>query len=129
MYKNLNPFEILISAIVFVSIDFIYLKIIANYFKNQIKLVQGSPVEINMFGLVMCYIFLVFGFNYFIIQPRKSIKDAFLLGIVIYSVYEFTNYALLKDWKLLTVIMDTIWGGILFALTTFIVYKIFGVNN
>ena len=114
----------LISAIVFISIDFVYLNLIKDYFENQIKKVQGSAVKFNLFGAVLCYIFLIFGINYFIIKPRKSVNDAFLLGLVIYGVYETTNYALLSNWSILTVIMDTLWGGILFALTTFIINKL-----
>lgn len=117
-------FLMLISAIVFISIDFVYLNLIKDYFENQIKKVQGSAVKFNLFGAMLCYIFLVFGINYFIIKPRKSVSDAFLLGLVIYGVYETTNYALLSKWSILTVIMDTLWGGILFALTTFIMNKL-----
>jgi len=51
--------------------------------------------------------------------------DAFLLGLTIYAVYELTSMALLKKWSWLTVIMDTTWGGILFGLTTYLVYLIF----
>ena len=59
--------------------------------------------------------------NYFIIKPRKSVSDAFLLGLVIYGDYETTSYALLKNWSLITVIIDTLWGGALFAITTYVV--------
>ncbi len=114
----------LISAIVLVSIDFVYLNLMKGYFENQIKMVQKSVVKFNLFGAAICYIFLIFGINYFIIKPRKSVNDAFLLGLVIYGVYETTNYALLSNWSILTVIIDTLWGGILFALTTFIVNKL-----
>ena len=117
-------FLMLISAIVFITIDFVYLNLIKGYFKNQIKKVQGSDVKINLLGVVICYIFLIFGINYFIIKPRKSVTDAFLLGLVIYGVYETTNYALLSNWSILTVILDTLWGGILFATTTFIMNKL-----
>lgn len=111
----------LISAIVFITIDSIYLKIMKNYFEKQIQSVQGSSIKMNFLGAAVCYLFLIIGINYFIIKPNKSVNDAFLLGIVIYGVYETTNYALLKNWFLGTVIMDTLWGGILFALTTYIV--------
>ena len=114
----------LISAIVLISIDFVYLKLIKGYFENQIKKVQGSVVKYNLLGAAICYIFLIFGINYFIIKPRKSVNDAFLLGLVIYGVYETTNYALLTNWSIMTVIIDTLWGGILFALTAFIVNKV-----
>ena len=114
-------FLMLISAIVFIAIDSVYLNIMKGYFQKQVQNVQGSALQINFLGAAICYVFLILGINYFIIKPHKSVQEAFLLGLVIYGVYETTNYALLKKWSLLTVIMDTLWGGILFALTTYIV--------
>ena len=117
-------FLLLLSAIIFVAIDFIYINLIKNYFKNQIEKVQNSPMKVNLFAAMLCYIFLIFALNYFIIQPKKSVSDAFLLGILIYGVYETTNYALFTKWSFLTVVIDTLWGGILFAVTTFIISQI-----
>lgn len=114
-------FLLLISAIVFITIDSIYLNLIKSYFNKQIQMVQGSEVKMNFLGVALCYIFLITGINYFIIKPRKSVSEAFLLGIIIYGVYETTNYALFNKWSLLTVIIDTLWGGLLFASTTFII--------
>jgi len=114
-------FILLISAIVLITIDFVYLNVMKGYFNNQIKSIQGSDLKINYLGVAICYIFLIVGINYFIIKPRKSVSDAFLLGIIIYGVYETTNYALLKNWSILTVIIDTLWGGLLFASTTYII--------
>jgi uncharacterized membrane protein len=113
-----------LSAIIFVVIDFIYLNLIKNYFKNQIETVQNTPMKVNILGTLLCYIFLIFGLNYFIIQPKRSVYDAFFLGILIYGVYETTNYALFTKWSFLTVIVDTLWGGTLFASTTFIISQI-----
>jgi uncharacterized membrane protein len=103
------------------SIDFVYLNVFKGFFDKQIQLVQGSQLKINYLGAALCYIFLIAGINYFIIKPKKSVSDAFLLGIVIYGVYETTSYALLKDWSIFTVIIDTLWGGLLFASTTYLV--------
>jgi uncharacterized membrane protein len=114
-------FLMLISAIVFISIDFIYLNVMKSYFDKQIQNIQGSKIELNLLGAALCYIFLIYGLNYFIIKPRKSVNEAFLLGIVIYGVFETTNYALFKNWSIITVIIDTLWGGLLFASTTYIV--------
>jgi len=117
-------FLLLLSAIIVVFIDSIYLTLVAPYFKYQVKLVQNSPMVINYLGAILSYIFIIVGLNYFIIKPRKSPKDAFLLGIVIYGIFEATNLALFKNWMMTTVVLDTLWGGILFALTAFIVEKI-----
>lgn len=114
-------FAFLISAIVFVILDYLYLGLMKGYFEKQIQLVQGSTLKINLLGAIICYIFLITGLNYFIIKPNRSVMDAFLFGLVIYAVYETTNLALFTKWSWITVFMDTLWGGTLFALTTLIV--------
>ena len=75
-------------------------------------------------GAIICYLLIIYGLNYFIIDTKKSIKDAFILGIFVYGVYETTSYAILDKWNMKAVTLDTLWGGILFALTTKIVYMI-----
>jgi uncharacterized membrane protein len=120
----MKQIKYLLAAVILVVLDSIYLNLIKNYFMNQIKIVQGTPIQINFLAVILCYVFLVFGLNYFIIRQNKSVTDAFLLGLTIYAVYEFTSMGLLKKWSWLTVIMDTTWGATLFGLTTFIVYKI-----
>jgi uncharacterized membrane protein len=120
-------FWMLISAIILITIDFVYLNLVKDYFQKQVLSIQGSQMKINFLGAAICYIFLITGLNYFIIKPKKSVYDAFLLGLVIYGVYETTNYALFKNWSILTVIMDTLWGGLLFALTTYIINFLRGV--
>ena len=114
-------YNLLISSIVFISIDFFYLNFMKKYFNKQIQNIQGTPMKINFFATLICYIFLITGLNYFIIKPKRSVSDAFLFGIIIYGVFETTNWALFTKWSPLTVIMDTLWGGILFGLTTKIV--------
>jgi uncharacterized membrane protein len=63
-------------------------------------------------------VFLVAMEYYFVIMKNLKAKDAFLLGMGIYGVYEFTNLATLSNWPLSLVIMDTLWGGVLFASAT-----------
>jgi uncharacterized membrane protein len=114
----------LISAIIFVALDGIYLNLVKDYFSKQIKAIQGSPIQLNIIATGITYVFLIFGLNYFIISKRQSVNDAFLFGLVTYAVYEFTNYSLFKSWSFLTVLMDTLWGGVLFGSTTAITYKL-----
>jgi uncharacterized membrane protein len=116
--------DYLLTAIILVILDGVYLNLIQKYFNKQIKSIQGTDIKINYTSAAITYIFLIFGLNYFIIQKHKSIKEAALLGLVIYAVYEFTNLTLFTNWSILTVLIDTTWGAVLFALTTAIVYKI-----
>jgi uncharacterized membrane protein len=114
-------FRLLISAIILVCLDLTYLKLFGNYYSRQVQAIQGSKIEFNLLAAIICYIFIIIGLNYFIIRPRRSVSDAFLFGLVIYGVYETTNWAIFKNWSPISVVLDTLWGGILFASTTFIV--------
>ena len=114
--------NLLISGGAMLGLDFIYLSTFGNFFNTLVQSIQGSPIKFNLTGAILCYIFLIFGLNYFIIDLKKSPADAFLLGLVIYGVYETTNYAILKKWSPKAVALDTLWGAILFATTTKITY-------
>ena len=114
----------LLTAVVLLSLDAGYLTLLSGFFDQQIRLVQGSSIQMNFVAAAICYIILVFGINHFILEPKKSVYEAFLLGLVIYGVYETTSYSLLKNWRFSTVVVDTLWGGILFALTTMIVGRV-----
>lgn len=113
---------IIISAIIMLLLDSAFIYGSSNIFSSQIIAVQRSPIQLNIASAIACYFFLIFGLYYFILRERKSIFTAFLLGVVIYGVYETTSMALLKNWKLTTVLMDTTWGGVLFATTTYLTY-------
>lgn len=112
---------LLISAIILISIDFVYLNVMKDFYNGQIQRIQGSSMKINYLGAAICYVLLIAGINYFIIKPNKSVNDAFFLGLIIYGVFDTTNYALFKEWSLITTIIDSLWGGLLFASTTYIV--------
>jgi hypothetical protein len=112
---------VLISLLV---LDAFYIGPQMSSFKELYKKIQGSPLVINPVGVILCYVFLVAELYYFILSRKGSVMDAFLLGFFTYGVYNTTTYALLKDFPFRIVITDSLWGGILFALTAFIYYKL-----
>jgi len=120
----MNLKNLLISGIAMLGLDFIYLSTFSNFFNNLVRSIQGTPIKFNPVGAVLCYILLIFGLNYFIIDPKKPLADAFLLGLVIYGVYETTNYTILQKWNAKAVALDTLWGGVLMTLTTKITYML-----
>jgi len=116
--------ELLVSTIVLFILDYTYISINLRAFQDQITTVQRVVMQLKPEGAVICYILLIFALNYFIIKNNRSIMDAFALGLVIYGVYDSTNYAMLKKWNPYLAIMDTLWGGVLFATTTAITYNV-----
>lgn len=116
--------SIFLTGLIMLILDSIYLTTFSGFFNNLVQSVQGTKIQLRLSGAIACYLLLITGLQYFIIEKKKSIKDAFLLGILIYGVYETTTYAILKNWSIKSVLLDTFWGGILFALTTAGVYKL-----
>ena len=116
--------QVLISGIAMLVLDFFYLSAFSKFFNTLVGSIQGSPIQFRLGGAIMCYALLILGLNYFIISPKKSLMEAALLGLVIYGVYESTNYTILKKWNLQAVALDTLWGAVLFALTTKITYAL-----
>ena len=109
-------------SLIMILLDGIYLYNIKDIANRQIMLVQNAPINIKILSTIICYIFLIFGLNYFIINENKTVYDAFILGVVIYAVYETTSYSLFDKWSGSFALMDTIWGGVLFFMTTKIFY-------
>ena len=121
--------EYLYVIVIILALDFIYLFNAKGYIFKMVKKIQQEDVKIKMAPLFLIYALMSFGLYYFIIKPRKKVEDAFALGILIYGVYELTNYILFNKWDLMVLLLDTLWGGILFGLTAHLTYKIVGIKK
>ena len=88
--------QIIISAIVMLTLDIVYLNLFKDYFNKVVTNIQGSPIELDYYATIGCYIVMVLGINYFILRENKGYLDAFFLGLLIYSVFDLTTKAILK---------------------------------
>lgn len=118
-------FTLIILAVALLALDIFYINyvIIPSGFSKMIENIQGSPIQLNMYGAFLSYLAIIVGLYYFIIARQGTILDAFILGLVMYGVYDATNIATIKKWDPFVSIIDTFWGATLFALTTMIVYS------
>jgi uncharacterized membrane protein len=103
------------------TLDAIYISLFSNFFNRVFKKVQGGrELSIKYGGFLFTYLLMTSIIYYFGFVKRFSSSDMFLLGISIYGVYELTNYTTLIDWNLKMVFLDTLWGGILFTSTLYL---------
>jgi len=118
-------YSIFISSILLVIIDSVYLSMIGKpLFEKTVAAIQRSKLAVSMPPAIFTYILMAIILNYFIISANKPAFDAFILGFCAYGIFDFTNLAIFKNYTLKTAIMDTLWGAILFYVTTLITYKI-----
>lgn len=115
---------LIIAIITMILLDSIYIYLTNTIYSDLLRSIQGSDLKIKIIPALLVYVFLVGGLYYFILVPKRPIIDAFILGLVIYAVFDLTNLAILDKWSYKIVIMDSLWGASLFAMTTFITYKL-----
>jgi uncharacterized membrane protein len=114
--------DIFVIYISIVLLDYIWLKyFFGKYFLNMLENVQKEHVVIKPIRAFAAYIILVC-IAYFSILKSNNVYEAFLFGFLIYAVYDSTNYATLNNYNLTLGIIDSLWGGVLFALT-YLIYK------
>jgi uncharacterized membrane protein len=121
--------DYIVPAFSMLALDSIYLSNIGGpLFGKMVKGIQKEEMKLNVFGAIGSYILLILVIYKFIILERKPVSDAFLLGLCIYGIFDFTNIAIFKNYKLVPALVDTVWGGILFYAVTWFTYKVLGIK-
>ena len=119
MIKNILIITFLIGIL-----DSIYLSLFKNKFNTMIKNIQGSDINLHLLSAISCYILLIISIYYFVIKKNFTYPETFLLGFIIYGVFDFTNLAIFRKWQIDLAIIDMIWGGILFTSTYYLYNKL-----
>ena len=108
----------LFIILLLVAVDSIWLISGSSLSSRMVQDIQGSPITIRFLPAVIVYVALAY-----LVSIPKTSKEAFLLGLSTYAIYDFTNYAILKNYSLQFALMDTIWGGILMTIVWNIVKR------
>ena len=111
----MNILNYLLIAFILLIVDLPWLLVGSKFSKSMIHSIQGSEMEIRYLPSLVVYIALAY-----LVSLPNNISEAFLMGASVYAVYDFTNYATLKNYSLRFAILDSLWGGVLFV----IVYSI-----
>lgn len=110
-------FSFLSILVILVLIDSVYLFLTKSIFGEMVAKIQRTAIQFRLVGAVIVYLLLAVALYYFIVKPGLSVWKAGLLGLVIYGTFDFTNYAMFKNYDLKIAIMDTVWGSLLFMAT------------
>ena len=117
-----------ISIPVFFLLDFLWLGLIAKpFYDRHLGYILRSQVLWT--AAILFYLFFLLGLVVFVIAPAVesgSLTKAILLGLffgfITYQTYELTNYALVKDWPFIVVLVDISWGMVLSSLVSVITF-------
>jgi len=109
----------LLTVPVFFIIDLIWLGVVAkSFYQKNLKYIL-SP-NVNWTAAIIFYLIYIAGILIFAVLPalaKDSLRHAAvwgaLFGFFTYATYDLTNLALLKDWPIVIVIVDILWGVVL----------------
>ncbi len=109
---TLDPILFLIALVLLPVIDspWLYLQSTSLGGIRMFEKIQGSPVSMRLLPAAVVYIALAF-----LLLQQTDVLQAAFSGAATYAVYDFTNLAVFKDYTLQFAVMDSLWGGILFA--------------
>ena len=113
-----------VGAVAFMVLDGIWLGLLMkNFYRDQMapiaRLADGGFAP-NWPAAFVVYILLGAGIALFVIPQASTVSSAAgygaLLGLVVYGVYDFTNYSTLRQWPFVLTLADTAWGALATAL-------------
>lgn len=97
-------------------VDLPWLSIITTPYNAAIKLIQGGG-EVRMRPLAALAVYPALAYLVF---QTTTMRQAFLTGMAVYAVYDFTLMTIFNKYPLYLAIGDTFWGGLLFAIVFYI---------
>lgn len=116
--------RILVVVMFVLVVDGIWLRAMRPMYRKTIRQTQKKDMKLRMGGAVASYVCIIalivfFAEGRFPVEskPRQSVTLAlgFLYGAAIYGVFNGTNVAIFQDYSTKTAVIDTLWGGVLFA--------------
>src|SRR3954470_7116537 len=107
------------GAAAFMVLDGIWLGVVMKHFYREqlapiIRLANGG-IAPNWPAAIVVYLLLGTGIAVFVIPRAETVASAAafgaLLGLVVYGVYDFTNYSTLRQWPFVLTLTDAAWGA------------------
>jgi uncharacterized membrane protein len=104
--------KFLIAAVLLIIADIPWLTFMGSANNAVITDIQGGKVPyFRLSAAVPVYIALA----YLVLQVKDK-TNAFLTGLSVYAVYDFTVYLAFKNYPLWLALADGLWGGVLFTI-------------
>jgi uncharacterized membrane protein len=108
-----------VGALAFMVLDGVWLGVLMkNFYRGQlapiVRLADGG-IAPNWPAAFLVYVLLGAGIALFVV-PRAATTAAAagygaLFGLVVYGVYDFTNYSTLRQWPFALTMADVTWGA------------------
>lgn len=129
----------LILSLLLIVIDSIWIYSNYNMYNKSIKDIQGSDIKPKLHYAIMAYLLMLVSLlyiaipftEYYIKKNDENIDKLFKsiiyggsVGFTIYGIYNLTVISIFTNYPLKNVIIDTIWGTVLYSFLTYLYFVI-----
>ena len=120
--------NVLVATFVLLFLDFLWIYLFMGpMYSQQIKAIQGTPMQTRLHFAVFSYILMIIGLNLFVlpnIREGHELHDSLLygstFGLVVYGIYDFTAAAVLSKWDIGLALVDVLWGSFVFFISAYL---------
>ena len=120
--------KFIIALITLIVFDIAYLKTM-NYNKLIEKTLIKTPINVYSAIFTWSLIALAIAAQHKPKNYKESLTYGMFIGLIIYGVYNGTNFAIFKNYPLKVSIIDTLWGIFVCGLASLSVYYFYHHNN
>ena len=121
----------ILVLLIFLAIDLTWLGVLmAKFYKAELGPLarcSGEAMAPVWWAAFLVYILIPLGIVLFVlprVSPEHRAASAlgwgFLYGVILYGVYDLTNYSLIDRWPWRMTLVDMAWGGFICAVTSYV---------
>jgi len=117
----MNKYILFSLVLLFIlAVDFVFLTILMKgFYDSQLKAFSRT---VRLWSGLAAWALIALGIVVLVIPNTKSYPSAAIygaiFGLVLYGVYDFSNYAILKDYTIAMTAVDLVWGIFLCTLSS-----------
>ncbi len=124
--------RLVLGAVMFMVLDGLWLGVVMKaFYRHQlapIARMAGGSMAPHWPAALVVYAALGAGIALFVVPRAGDLYSALgygaLFGLVVYGVYDFTNYSTLAQWPFAVTLVDVAWGTVASAAATAVVWGV-----
>jgi uncharacterized membrane protein len=123
---------VVLGSLAFMVLDGVWLGIVMKgFYRSQLapiaRMADGG-IAPNWPAALVVYLALGTGIAAFVLPRASTLAAAAgygaLFGLVVYGVYDFTNFSTLRQWPFVVTLVDVAWGAAASAIASAVVWSL-----
>ena len=117
---------LVVSFLLFICLDLLWFKLVSYkyVYQSQFKSINKEEFPLRIWSGLVVWFLMAITVSTYLSNVDTTHLNIFLygmlIGFLIYGIYNFTNYATIKNYTIKTTLIDTLWGTILFGIVSLI---------